>query len=186
MQPDSTIGVGIIGLGVRGLDSIARNMAAYFSDTGFEVTALCDQNIDRMVEAQAYIQERYAAQGVKLVPKLYNNGLDLIDDPAVELVIITSITDTHRAFAVPALHSGKKVYCDKPLAHNVEDAIAIVEAEAKANNALIMGFTRRYESAWLKAYELLGQGVIGPLVMVQVRNIIPYHRYLTAWWRRRA
>jgi predicted dehydrogenase len=48
-----------------------------------------------------------------------------------------------------------------------------------------MGFTRRYEATWLKAYELLQQGVIGPLIMLQVRDIIPYHRYLTAWWRRR-
>jgi predicted dehydrogenase len=72
------------------------------------------------------------------------------------------------------------------LAHNVEDAIAIVEAEAEAKNPLIMGFTRRYEPAWLKAHELLHQDAIGRLIMLQVRNIIPYHRYLTAWWRRRA
>jgi predicted dehydrogenase len=68
----------------------------------------------------------------------------------------------------------------------VEDAIAIVEAEAEAQTPLIMGFTRRYESAWRRAHELLHQGAIGPLIMVQVRDIIPYHRYLTAWWRRRA
>jgi predicted dehydrogenase len=48
-----------------------------------------------------------------------------------------------------------------------------------------MGFTRRYEAVWLKAYSLLKEGAIGDLVMLQVRNIIPYHRYLTAWWRRR-
>jgi predicted dehydrogenase len=48
-----------------------------------------------------------------------------------------------------------------------------------------MGFTRRYENTWLKAYDLLNKGAIGNLIMLQVRNIIPYHRYLTAWWRRR-
>jgi predicted dehydrogenase len=48
-----------------------------------------------------------------------------------------------------------------------------------------MGFTRRYESPWKKARALLAQGVIGDLVMIQIRDIIPYHRYLTAWWRRR-
>jgi predicted dehydrogenase len=101
-------------------------------------------------------------------------------------VLITSITDTHRQFAVPALQSGKKVYCDKPLAQNAEDAVAIVEAEREADNPLIMGFTRRYEAPWRQAYALLQDGVIGDLVMIQVRNIIPYHRYLTAWWRRRA
>ena len=186
MQANSIIGVGIIGLGARGLDNIARNMAALYPETGFNITALCDQNPERIVEAQAHLQERYAAHGIEIAPKPYTNGLDLIDDPDVELIVITSITDTHRMFAVPALRSGKKVYCDKPLAHTVEDAVAIVETEAETQNRLIMGFTRRYETAWLKAYQLLREGVIGNLTMLQVRNIIPYHRYLTAWWRRRA
>jgi predicted dehydrogenase len=178
--------VGIIGLGVRGLHSIARIMAEHFVETGFKVTALCDRNPERMVEARTAIQEGYARQGVEVAPRLHGQGPDLIADPHVDLVVITSTTDTHREFAVPALRSGKRVYCDKPLAHNLEDAIAIVEAEAEARNPLIMGFTRRYESTWLKAHELLRQGAIGSLFMLQVRNVIPYHRYLTAWWRRRA
>jgi predicted dehydrogenase len=186
MQPDSAIGVGIIGLGVRGLDSIARNMATLYPETKLKITALCDRNPERIDEAQDYLQARYAHHGTEIKPTLYINGRDLIDDAAVELIIITSITDTHREFAVPALRSGKKVYCDKPLAHNAEDAIAIVEAETATKNELIMGFTRRYESTWVKAYQLLQDGVIGDLAMIQVRNIIPYHRYLTAWWRRRA
>jgi predicted dehydrogenase len=180
------INVGIIGLGVRGLYSIARIMADRFAQTGFVITALCDRNPERILESLTAIQARYASQGIEVAPRLYEDGLDLIADPQVDLVVITSTTDTHRAFAVPALHAGKKVYCDKPLAHNLEDAIAIVEAETEAQNPLIMGFTRRYESAWLRAHQLLQEGALGRLVMLQVRDIIPYHRYLTAWWRRRA
>jgi predicted dehydrogenase len=161
-------------------------MAEFYPETGFQITALCDRNPQRTVEALDALRPRYEVHGIEIEPRLHENGLDLIADPAVDLVVITSTTDTHRQFAVPALQSGKKVYCDKPLAHTVEDAIAIVEAEAQAANPLIIGFTRRYESCWLKAHELLCQGGIGHLVMLQVRNIIPYHRYLTAWWRRRA
>jgi len=184
-QPKRTIGVGIIGLGVRGVYCIARNMVDH-PEIGFRITALCDRNPQRMAETEAILQQRYIEQGMEIAPKLYEDGLNLIADPDVDLIVITSITDTHRQFAVPALRSGKKVYCDKPLAQNAEDAVAIVEAEAETRNPLIMGFTRRYESAWLRAYELLQEGVIGDLIMLQVRDIIPYHRYLTAWWRRRA
>jgi predicted dehydrogenase len=186
MQHNDTIGVGIIGLGVRGLYSIARLMAEDFPQTGFEITALCDRNPQRIRETLGVLQERYQAHQVEIDPACYEDGLALIADPDVDLIIITSITDTHRAFAIPALESGKWVYCDKPLAHNVEDAVAIVEAEARTQNPLIMGFTRRYETAWRKAYRLLQDGAIGDLIMLQVRDIIPYHRYLTAWWRRRA
>ena len=160
-------------------------MAETFPETGFKITALCDRNPQRIVEAEAAIRQSYAQHGVKIEPQHYENGMDLIDDPDVDLVVITSITDTHREFAVPALHAGKKVYCDKPLAQNAEDAVAIVEAEAASQNPLIMGFTRRYEAPWQRAFELLRDGAIGDLTMLQVRDVIPYHRYLTAWWRRR-
>ncbi len=180
-----TIGVGIIGLGVRGVACIARLMADH-PEIGFEITALCDRNPQRIAETEAVVRQRYAAHGKDIAPKCYADGLELIADPDVDLIVITSITDTHRQFAVPALRSGKKVYCDKPLAQNAEDAVAIVEAETEAQNPLIMGFTRRYETPWRRAYELLQEGVIGDLIMLQVRDIIPYHRYLTAWWRRRA
>ena len=103
----STIGVGIIGLGVRGVYCIARNMAEHFEETGFEITALCDRNSQRMAETEVALKQRYAAQGVEIAPKLYEDGLDLIADPDVELVVITSITDTHRQFAVPALEVGE-------------------------------------------------------------------------------
>lgn len=103
----------------------------------------------------------YAGQGIAIFPELYENGVDLIEAPETDLIVITSITDTHREFAVPALRSGKKVYYDKPLAQNIEDAVAIVEVEVGMDNPQIMGFTRRYESAWNRAYALLQDGLIG-------------------------
>ena len=49
---------------------------------------------------------------------------------------------------------------DKPIAHTLEDAIAIVEEEQRANSPILMGFTRPYEYPWRKAYELVRDGVI--------------------------
>jgi len=185
MGDEGTVGVGIIGLGVRGCYAIGQNVARTCRQTGFRITALCDRNAARMAEVRDALVGAFAEQGVSVAPSLYQSGLDLIHAPEVDLVVITSITDTHREFAVPALLSNKKVYCDKPLAQNVEDGVAIVEAEAQADNPLIMGFTRRYEAAWKRASALLKEGVIGDLVTIQIRDVIPYHRYLTAWWRRR-
>jgi predicted dehydrogenase len=185
MGKKRTIGVGIIGLGVRGFYCIGMNMAQNCRETGFRIAALCDRNPARMIEVRDMLVGVYASEGVSISPRLYDNGLALIEAPEVDLVIITSITDTHREFAVPALLSGKKVYCDKPLAQDIKDAVAIFETELEASNSLIMGFTRRYEAAWKRAYALLKDGLIGNLMMIQIRDIIPYHRYLTAWWRRR-
>ena len=181
-----TVGIGIIGLGMRGLLTLGRTVAGLAQETGFRITALCDRNAERTIEARDLLGQAFARVDVPFAPSLHTDGLELIDAPAVDLVMITSITDTHRQFAVPALLSGKKVYCDKPLAHNAEDASAIVEAETEVDNPLIMGVMRRYETPWKEAYRLLQKGAIGDLTMIQVRDVIPYHRYLTAWWRRRA
>ena len=182
----NTVNVGIIGLGMRGMNCLSRNIAHLSEETGLRITALCDRNAARMHEARELITGEFAQHNIHVAPNLYHDGEDLIAAPEVDLILITSITDSHRQYAVPALFSGKKVYCDKPLAHTAEDAVAIVHAEVEAKNPLIMGFTRRYELPWRKAYQLLQDGAIGDLTMIQVRDIIPYHRYLTAWWRRRA
>jgi predicted dehydrogenase len=182
---DSTVGVGIIGLGARGFFSIGLNTAQSCRETGFRITALCDRNPSRAAEARDALGRVFDGLDVDFAPRLYTTGQDVIEDEAVDLVVITSVTDTHRQFAVPALRSGKKVYCDKPLAQNAEEAVAIVEAEAATQNPMIMGFTRRYEAPWRRAFELLQDGAVGELTMIHVRDIIPYHRYLMAWWRRR-
>ena len=186
MSPERTIGVGVIGLGMRGLQCLGRHIASLAGETGFRITALCDRSPERLIEARDLLQLIYSDQDIPFEPSLYPQGQDLIAAPEVQLVLITTPTDTHRTFAVPALQSGKHVYCDKPLAQNAAESVAIVEAEAAAGNPLIMGFTRRYEVAWRRAYSLLQEGAIGRLTMIQVRDVIPYHRYLTAWWRRRA
>jgi len=83
------------------------------------------------------------------------------------------------------LRSGKKVYLDKPIAQNMEDSIAIMQEELQTGNSLIMGFTRRYETPWRKAFSLVQEGEIGQLQMIQVRAIIPYDVYAHTWHRRR-
>jgi len=179
------IQVGIVGLGMRGMHAIARNMAETFRELGFEVAALSDRNPERMAEAKRILVQQYDNAGRHVDPVLYQSGTDLIANANLDLIVITTPTDSHREYAIPALHSGKKVYCDKPLAQTVEDAVAIREAEHQTGNLMMMGFTRRFEPPWVRAFDLLEDGTIGRLVMVQIRTIIPYHRYLTGWWRRR-
>jgi predicted dehydrogenase len=48
-----------------------------------------------------------------------------------------------------------------------------------------MGFTRRYEKSWVKAKELVDEGAIGRLQMMQINSVVPYSRYLQTWHRRK-
>ena len=177
--------VGVIGLGVRGMDAIARNMAETYPAERLRVDALCDQNVDRAHEASQTVEAHYRAVGCHISPRIYGAAHDLIADDELDLIVITTPTYTHREIATEALASGKKVYCDKPLAQNVAESQAILDAEEAFRNPLLIGFTRRFEAPWIEAAEVVARGEIGDLRMIHSRTIIPYHRYLTGWWRRR-
>jgi len=137
-----------------------------------------------MEETRTFLVRKYKEKNTSASISLYENYEDLISAPNVDLIMITTPQYVHRGPAICALQSGKKVFLDKPIAHNLEDAIAIFEAEVKTNNPMIMGFTRRYESVWLKMFALLNEGVIGELQMMLIRVVVPYHIYFHTWHRR--
>ncbi|NQU44067.1 Gfo/Idh/MocA family oxidoreductase [bacterium] len=186
MQGRNTVGVGIIGSGLRGVSCLAAAMAATWEETRFEVRCLMDRNEERLQEAQRHLKSVCAKHGAPQPDvRLTTDAQSLIDDPRVQMILVTTPTYAHREPAEAALASGKKVYLDKPIAADLEDAAAIVDAEKRAGHPLIMGFTRRYEEPWRRAFHLLETGVIGDLHMLQLRAVIFYHVYFHNWFRRR-
>jgi predicted dehydrogenase len=183
----NTIRVGIIGTGNRGITCIGRQIAAQRQELDITITALCNRTDSRMKVALEDLNEAASAAGQEVFsPTFHNDPQDLIDDEAVDVIVITTATASHREAAIPALWSGKKVYLDKPIAHTLEDSVAIREAEHQAGNPLIMGFTRRYEKPWIDLRALVEQGVIGDLKMMLVRAVLPYSFYFQSWHRTRA
>ena len=178
-----TIGVGIIGAGERGVYTIGARMAERVKSDGFVVEAIADINQQRLHEAKSFLERKYGEQGRKTEIAIYSNHLDLIRDPRVELILITSYTAKHIEAAIPALASKKRVYLDKPIATRIEDSHRIIEIERREANPLIMGFTRRYETPWRKVHEMVAEGKIGDLQMILLRSVIPYSRYLQRWHR---
>ena len=179
------INVGIIGAGYRGVNTLAERIVEVSGETGLRVTALCDTRADRVVECQAHLGSLFAERGISVEIKGMSDPDELIQDPDVDLVMVTTPQSAHRVPVVGALESGKRVYCDKPIAHTLEDAVAIIEAERRTGNEIILGFTRRYEAPWRKAFDLVKEGVIGDLHMMQIRDIIPFHTYFHRWHRRK-
>jgi len=178
-----TIGVGIIGAGERGVYTVGARMAERVESEGFLIQAVADVNEKRVSEAKQFLETRYREHGHELSIATYSDHQKLIDDPRVELILITTYTSKHIEAALPALKSGKHVYLDKPIATRAEDSYRIIRVEQEEENPLIMGFTRRYETPWRKAHELLEEGRIGALQMVLLRSVIPYSRYLQRWHR---
>ncbi len=176
-------GVGIIGTGRRGYD-LGICIIELSDRTGLEIRALNNRTRVRMEEARDAFVSKYEERGIASDIKLYDRYEDLVDDPAVQLIIIVSPQSVHREHAVRALKSGKKIFLDKPMAHRLDDAVAIRREELESDNPLFIGFTRRYESTWLKTFEIMKDGAIGDLKMMLMKDVLPYHIYFHDWHRR--
>jgi predicted dehydrogenase len=183
----STLRVGIIGTGSRGITCIGRQIAEQSKELDITITAFCNRTESRMKIARDELNElAVASRNPPFSIRFHATAQELIDDPEVDLIIITSPTAAHAEATIPALRSGKKVYLDKPIAHTLEDSIAIRNAEVDAGNPMIMGFTRRYETPWLKLHEIVSSGKIGDLKMMLIRAVLPYSFYFQTWHRTRA
>ena len=182
-----TIRVGIIGTGSRGITCIGHQIATLRRELDITVTAFCNRTADRMRIALDELNDVAKAAGNETFsPTFYRDPSDLINDDNVDLIVITTPTSSHREATLPALQSGKKVYLDKPIAHTIEDAVAIRDEEHRTANPMIMGFTRRYEQPWINLHKMLCSGVIGDLKMMLIRAVLPYAFYFQTWHRTRA
>ena len=149
-----TVRVGVIGTGMIGQDHIRRITQVV---SGGAVTAVTDVDAARAVSAAA------ALTGVTVHP----SGRDLIADPAVDAVLVTSWAQTHAEHVLAAIGAGKPVFCEKPLATTHADGEAIMKAEVAAGRRLVqVGFMRRYDAGYRALKATVDDGAIGtPLLM---------------------
>ncbi|GAA5162315.1 MULTISPECIES: Gfo/Idh/MocA family oxidoreductase [Amycolatopsis] len=148
-----TVHIGVIGTGMIGQDHIRRLTDVV---TGADVVAVTDVDAARAAEVAARV-------GARALP----TGQDVIADPAVDAVVVTSWGPTHAEYVLAATAAGKPVFCEKPLATTAEDCLRILEAEQAAGRGLVqVGFMRRYDPGYRAVKRALDGGQLGhPLLM---------------------
>ncbi|WP_338544545.1 Gfo/Idh/MocA family oxidoreductase [Pseudomonas benzopyrenica] len=95
------------------------------------------------------------------VAHIHSDPQALIEDPAVEAVVIVAPARSHAELVVAAARAGKPVFCEKPMAVTLEEADRAIAACAEAGVALQVGFNRRFATSFRNARELIVQGRIG-------------------------
>jgi scyllo-inositol 2-dehydrogenase (NAD+) len=96
---------------------------------------------------------------------------DALDGAKFEAVVITTPTFTHKDLSVRAAEAGKHVFIEKPMAMNVEECDAIIQA-AEANDVIMqIGFMRRFQPEFVMAAERIKAGEIGqPMTIKSLTN----------------
>ena len=151
-----TIRAGIVGLGFMG----SRYLEFLQKLDGVAVTALCDLR-------EGIAEEFSRATGARAVVE----AEELAAAPDVDAVFVCTPEDRHAAVAVAALAAGKAVLIEKPLAHSLTEARAIVAA-AEASGAVVMvGHLLRFEPRWAAAQRAIAAGELGEVLSIATRRV---------------
>ena len=160
------LAIGLIGVGRLGR-VYARDLAGRIAET--RLVAVADPVGTLAQEVAAEFD----------VPRHYTDPQALIDDAAVEAIVIVSPTDTHRQLVIAAAQRGKPTFCEKPPALSLDEIAAMKEAIAKSGIFFQMGFMRRFDSGYAAAKKQIEGGRIGtPRTMLP--NATPQSRAGTA------
>lgn len=143
------INVGIIGFGYWG-PNLARNVAA------------SDQASLVMV---ADLSEERLARVAKLYPNVRTttSAVELINDSSIDAVVIATPVATHFELAMAALHAGKHVLVEKPIAATSEQARRLADEADRLGLTLLVDHTFVYTGAVRKMRELIQADAFGPV-----------------------
>lgn len=150
----ATIGIGLIGTGFMGkAHAIAFNsVAPVFGDIQRpRLRLLCDVEPKRTEQkAEEFGFERWTT-----------DWRDVVDDPSVDVVAITTPNHLHREMAIAALEAGKHVYCEKPMAVSLSDAEAMADAASRSDRITLLGYSFAKNPLLSAAKRLVEEGLIG-------------------------
>lgn len=141
--------VGVIGYGYWG-PNLVRN---FFACAETDVAMVCDRDEGRLARVAAL----YPAI------RLTTSAEELINDPAVEAVVVATPVESHFPLAMAALKAGKHVFVEKPITTTADEAEQLI-AEAESRGLVIaVDHTFIFTGAVRKMQELVGRPEFGAI-----------------------
>jgi len=144
--------------GVIGASDIASDWVKCLHEVpGAEVKAVAARSLEKATQWAA-------KHNVGHVHRSYE---ELFQDPDIDIVYISTITETHRDLTLQAIRAGKHVLCEKPLADSLLAAEEMYKAAEAKGVTLFEGMWTRFFPAMDKARQLLESGSIGDVTLVR-------------------
>lgn len=160
MNKTPKVRVGVIGTGRIGrlhIEHIAQNIPEA------ELVALCSldpPSMDSLAEQFNVVQTT-------------DEYTELLTDPQIDAVLITSATNTHVEISQAAAKAGKHIFCEKPIAldlKQIDETLAIVE---ETGVKFQVGFQRRFDASFMRIREAVASGEIGEPHIMRITSRDP-------------
>src|SRR5467141_4415218 len=152
--PSDRLRFGIIGIGMQGSGLLKDAITL----PGVECVAACDLYDGRHTLAQEIVGKKIPTT------RRYK---DLLDNNEIDCLIAAVPDHWHKQVVVDAVTAGKDIYCEKPMSHSAAEGVEMVEAAKKTGRIVQIGAQRVSSLICAKARELIAQGALGDLMMVE-------------------
>ena len=146
--------VAVIGVSLEGIGNSHSRSVIANNDT--ELAVICEVN-------EEWAKDRSALYGVPYCTDYH----ELLDRDDIDIAIICSPDNLHAQMVSDFLHAGKHVLCEKPLALTKEDCQLILDADRETAPKLMVGQVCRKTPSFVKAKQIVDEGVIGDLVYIE-------------------
>jgi len=148
------IRVGIIGLGNKGKGHVGQ----FMDIPGVRVVALCDVDPERL------------SKQVKRFDKVFSHTdpRRIIERKDIDAVVIATCDHWHALLAIWACQSGKDVYVEKPVSHNILEGRKMIQAAKKYGRIMQAGTQYRSDEGLAQAVEYVQSGKLGKILRAHV------------------
>ena len=164
--PSRRLTIGCIGMGKQ----MGGHLRSYLNRDDVEVLAVCDVDTTRREHAKKTVDDAYTAKAGATYQgcAATNDFREVIARKDIDIIVIATPDHWHAYIAIAAVRAGKDVYCEKPLTHNVREAVELVKEVRKANRVFQVGSQQRSSKEFRVAAELVRNGVLGRVAAVNV------------------
>jgi predicted dehydrogenase len=155
VPPSDRLRFGIIGIGMEG--------------SGVLSNAIALPGVECVAAADLYDERHLLAREITGKPNLFTTRKykELLDNKEIDCILAAVPDHWHKQVVVDSVRAGKPIYCEKPMSHTAADGVEMVAAAKETGKIVQIGSQRVSSVICAKAREILAQGTIGTLTLVE-------------------
>lgn len=165
IPPSGRMNLAVLGCGPMG----GGNMAAFLKDPRVRVTHVCDPIAEtkrhgynaKTPHGRDVFKRRVDARYGTTSTKSVADFREVLDDPTVDAVLISTGDYWHAPMGVAAMKAGKHVFCQKPMTLGISEGWAMIDAAKKSGVTFQVGSQQRSTAEFRQAAEIIRNGLLG-------------------------